>query len=241
MSRRGFALPNSDPTSCFSCRVKLNRFIETSVSLMGETFVHTTRPPFAHRPMIDSTNLPSPTPMVEMTLSAITPQVSSCTRGIASSIEAAVWVAPKTCACSRLNSTGSTAITCRAPDNVAPCTAFMPTPPQPMTTTDSPCMTPAAYTAEPQPVVTPQPTSAALSSGMSGSILMHDDSAQTVYSPNVPMQHIKPRSLPWAWWREVKSVTCRPASRYAPRSHRFCLPRAQKAQRPHDGMNPSTT
>ena len=50
-----------------------------------------------------------------MTLSAITPQVSSCTSGIASSIEAAVCVAPNTCACSRLNSTGSTAITWRAP------------------------------------------------------------------------------------------------------------------------------
>ncbi len=43
-------------------------------------------------------------------------------------------------------------------------------------------------------MVTPQPTSAALSSGMSGSILMHDASEHTVYSPNVPMQHMIPRS-----------------------------------------------
>ena len=46
-----------------------------------------------------------------MALSAMAPQVRSMTSAVASSIEAAVWVAPKICACSRLNSTGSTAIT----------------------------------------------------------------------------------------------------------------------------------
>ena len=123
------------------------------------------------------------------------------------------WVAPKICACSCLNSTGSTAITWRAPAIAAPCTAFMPTPPHPTTTTVSPGWTSAAYTAEPHPVVTPQPTRAALSSGMSLSILMQLAADATVCSPNVPMQHINPRSWPWAWCREVKSVTWRPASR----------------------------
>ena len=89
----------------------------------------------------------------------------------------------------------------------------MPTPPHPTTTTVSPGCTSAAYTAEPQPVVTPQPTSAALSSGMSFSILMQLACDATVYSPNVPMQHISPRSWPRAWWRAVKSVTWRPANR----------------------------
>ncbi len=79
-----------------------------------------------------------------ITLSAITPHVRSVTSGNASSIDAAVWVAPNTWACSRLNSTGSTAMTCAAPDSAAPWTAFIPTPPQPMTTTVSPCCTPAA-------------------------------------------------------------------------------------------------
>ena len=40
-------------------------------------------------------------------------------------------VAPKNSAESRLNSTGSTAITALAPAARAPCTAFMPTPPVP--------------------------------------------------------------------------------------------------------------
>ncbi len=93
----------------------------------------------------------------------------------------------------------------------APCTALMPTPPQPTMTTVSPGCTSAAYVAEPQPVVTPQPTSAALSRGMSSSILMQLASLQTVYGENVPMQHITPRSSPpLVWWREVKSVTWRP-------------------------------
>jgi len=50
----------------------------------------------------------------------------------------------------------------------------MPTPPQPMTTTVSPGRTPATLTAEPHPVVTPQPTRAATSSGMSFSIFTTD-------------------------------------------------------------------
>ena len=45
-------------------------------------------------------------------------------------------------------------------------------------------------------MVTPQPTSAALSRGMSFSILMQLASLTTVTSENVPMQHMMPRSLP---------------------------------------------
>ena len=61
------------------------------------------------------------------------------------------------------------------------------------------------------------------------SILMQDDSAHTVYSPKVPMQHMMPRSWPsLAWWRAVKSVTWRPARRKAPRSQRFWRPRAAR-------------
>ena len=67
-----------------------------------------------------------------------------------------------------------------APAMRAPWMAFMPMPPRPTTTTVSPARTSAALTAEPQPVVTPQPTRAALSSGMYGSILMQLASLTTV-------------------------------------------------------------
>ena len=63
--------------------------------------------------------------------------------GSASSIDPAVWVAPKSRADFCLNSTGSTATMLRAPTIRAPCTAFMPTPPTPTTTTVSPGMTSA--------------------------------------------------------------------------------------------------
>ena len=49
-----------------------------------------------------------------------------------------MWVAPNSIAFSRLNSTGSTAITRLAPAIAAPCTALMPMPPMPTTTTVSP-------------------------------------------------------------------------------------------------------
>ena len=45
-----------------------------------------------------------------------------------------------------------------APASLAPCTAFMPMPPTPTTTTVSPGARPARSTAEPQPVATPHDT-----------------------------------------------------------------------------------
>ena len=47
-------------------------------------------------------------------------------------------------------------------------------PPMPITATLSPGRTSAAYTAEPQPVVTPQPTRHALSSGTSSRIFTQE-------------------------------------------------------------------
>ena len=49
-----------------------------------------------------------------------------------------MWVAPKRLACSRLNSTGSTAMIRRAPATRAPWIALMPMPPTPSTATVSP-------------------------------------------------------------------------------------------------------
>ena len=57
---------------------------------------------------------------VSTTRSAITPRVSSCTCGMAASMEGLVSVAPKNFAVSRLKSTGSTAITMLAPAARAP-------------------------------------------------------------------------------------------------------------------------
>ena len=144
MSRRGFAEPKIDPTSSFCISVRSNRLMVTSVSLMSATDVCTTRPPLPMIAIAGAMWWPRPSPTVMMHFSAMAPQVRSITSAVASSSDEAVWVAPNTCACSRLNSTGSTAITFAAPAMAAPCTAFMPTPPQPTITTVSPDFTSAA-------------------------------------------------------------------------------------------------
>ena len=160
-----------------------------------------------------------------ITLSAIWPHVISVTAGNASSIEAKVWVAPSSIAFSRLNSTGSTAMTRLAPAMAAPCTALMPMPPMPTTTTVSPGRTSARLVAEPQPVATPQDTRATASSGRSVSTLMTEASATQEYSANVPSLAISFTGWsPLTKWRWVPSVIIPPCIAPEPASHRFWRP-----------------
>jgi len=60
----------------------------------------------------------------------------------------------------------------------------------PMTTAVSPARSSAVRTAEPKPVVTPQPTSAARCSGKPSSIFTTDFTGTTVCLANVPSRHI---------------------------------------------------
>ena len=129
---------------------------------------------------------------VRMQWSANWPQVTALTYSCASSAVAKVSVAPSPSALSRLNCTGSTTTTFFAPAYRAPCTALLPTPPAPKTTTVSPGLTPAAYTAEPHPVGTPQPTRHAISNGMSSSSGTTAHSETTAYSENVPSEQNPP-------------------------------------------------
>src|SRR5260370_23239702 len=130
------------------------------------------------------------TPGVQIAWSASWPQVVSTTKSCACLAVANACVAPNTVvAISRLNSTGSTTTTFFAPANLAPCTALLPTPPAPKLTTVSPAPTPAACTADPQPVGTPQPTRHSSSHGMSwkasrNGTVAHSDTPAYCY--NVP-------------------------------------------------------
>jgi len=63
-------------------------------------------------------------------------------------------------------------------------TADSPTPPQPITATVAPGSTLAALNTAPTPVITPQPTSAARSSGISSSIFTIEFSCTSICSPN---------------------------------------------------------
>ena len=69
-----------------------------------------------------------------------------------------------------------------APASAAPCTAFRPTPPQPMTTTLLPASIRAVLVTAPTPVITAQPTRHARSSGMSRRTGTAPDSGTTACS-----------------------------------------------------------
>jgi hypothetical protein len=136
------------------------------------------------------------TPTVTSAWSAPWPLVTLRAKSAASSMLSKVWVAPNSVAFSRLNATGSTAITWLAPANFAPWTALMPIPPIPMTIVVSPGCTPPACTAVPKPVPTPQPVRQATSSGISFGILIVERTSTVVYSDQQPTPHIWPTGVP---------------------------------------------
>jgi len=76
----------------------------------------------------------------------------------------------------------STAMIWRAPPIRVPWMIDSPTPPQPNTATVWPASSPELRNAAPTPVNTPQPTSAARSSGSSGSIRTIEFSCSSIFS-----------------------------------------------------------
>src|SRR5262252_7037258 len=103
-------------------------------------------------------------------------------------------------------------------------------------TTVWPGRTPAAYTAEPQPVGTPHPTRDATSNGMSGGMLMHDHSDTTAYWENVPSTHRPPRSAPSSSWKRNVPSGKMPVPAFFPASHRYWRPVEQYRHMPQAGM-----
>ena len=192
---------------------------------MGATAVTTMVPPLPASAVPSCIRSPYITPGVMITLSAIWPQVSSVTVGKASSIEANVCVAPISIAFSRLNSTGSTAMTRLAPAMAAPCTALMPMPPMPTTTTVSPGRTSARLVAEPQPVATPHDDERDHVERQVGVDL--DDRRlrhARVLGERAELGHQLDRAHHPSKWRAVPSVIMPFCMAPAPASHRFCRP-----------------
>ena len=91
-------------------------------------------------------------------------------------------LAPSLRASSSFHGTVSTAMIRPAPAIRAPCSAESPTPPQPITATLLPGAICAVLSAAPTPVVTPQPISAACSSGMSSRIFTSAFSCTSICS-----------------------------------------------------------
>ena len=94
-------------------------------------------------------------------------------------------MAPKRCAARSFPSLRSTATISAAPAIRAPWITLTPTPPQPITSTLLPGVMAAVFRAAPTPVITPQPSSEATSSGTSSGILIAEVAGATVCSQNV--------------------------------------------------------
>ena len=86
----------------------------------------------------------------------------------------------------------------RAPASRAPSTAPLPTPPQPITATESPRPTCPVFSAAPRPAITPQPSSPATSGLISGFTLVHCPAATRVFSTNAPMPSAGDSTVPSA-------------------------------------------
>src|SRR5699024_8196143 len=110
------------------------------------------------------------------------------------------------------------------------------------TTPTSPSLVPPISVADPQPVQTPQPSSAALSRGMSSSILTTEDWWTVTYGAKVPSRHIVPTGSPsGVCTLNPSSLMARPLSSPAPLSQRFCSPSEHGGHTPQAGMKASTT
>src|SRR4051812_21961142 len=83
-----------------------------------------------------------------------------------------------------------------APARAAPAIAPSPTPPQPITATESPRVTPPVLIAAPSPAITPQPSSPTAAARAEGSTLVHCPDATSVFSTNAPMPSAGDSSVP---------------------------------------------
>jgi hypothetical protein len=83
-----------------------------------------------------------------------------------------------------------------APANRAPRIAPSPTPPQPITATESPRVTPPVLIAAPMPAITPQPSSPTAAGRACGSTFVHWPAWTSVFSANAPMPSAGDNSVP---------------------------------------------
>ncbi|SKZ68710.1 Uncharacterised protein [Mycobacteroides abscessus subsp. abscessus] len=83
-----------------------------------------------------------------------------------------------------------------APASRAPAIAASPTPPQPMTATESPRPTLPVFIAAPRPAITPQPSRPATAGSVSGLTLVHCPSWTRVFSMNAPIPNAAVSSVP---------------------------------------------
>ncbi len=137
-------------------------------------------------------------------------------------------VAPSARAVSSLRSSMSTAMILAAPASRAPAIAAHPTPPQPMTATESPRETAPVFRTAPRPAMTPQPSRPATSGRTDGSTLVHWPACTSVFSAKAPMPSAGESGVPssrvigWAALWVLKQYQGRPRrqARHCPHTAR---------------------
>ncbi len=120
-----------------------------------------------------------------------------------------------------------------APTRALPAIAASPTPPQPMTATESPRVTAPVLIAAPMPAITPQPSRPAIAAGTCGSTVVHWPAATRVLPRNAPMPSAGDSGVPSS--RVIFCVALWVAKQYQGR------PRRHARQDPHTARQLRTT
>ena len=119
------------------------------------------------------------------------PSVSCCTAATTPSssrpAESMLCVAPSVSAVASFFWSRSIAMMTDAPASRAPTIAALPTPPHPITATESPRVTLPVFRAAPIPAMMPQPSSPTTAGSAAGSTLVHCFSCTRVFSANAPI------------------------------------------------------
>ena len=155
------------------------------------------------------------------------------------SVEFTVCVAPNPLAHSSLRSSISTAMIVCAPASRAPATAALPTPPHPMTATESPRLTPPVFIAAPRPAITPQPISPAAAGLASGSTFTACNASTSVSSQNAPMPRAGDNAVPSG--NVIGCPAFRLAKQYQGRPRRHERQSPQGARQARITKSPGTT
>ncbi len=173
-------------------------------------------------------------PTASITTSAPNPPVRFLIAATGSpSLALTRWVAPKPWAQSSLRPSMSTAMIVAAPASRAPATAALPTPPQPITATESPRRTFPVFSAAPRPAITPQPSRPTAAGRAAGSTLVHWPAWTRVFSTNAPM--------PSAAVSGVPSVSVMGWAALCVSKQYQGRPRRQARHTPHTARQLSTT
>ena len=150
-----------------------------------------------------------------------------------------MWVAPNSVAHCSFFGSRSMAMIGDAPASRAPAIAASPTPPQPITATESPRETLPVFIAAPRPAITPQPSRPTTAGSAFGSTRVHWPSCTRVLSANAPMPSAGVNSVPSA--SVIGWLALKVSKQYHGRPRRHARQRPQTARQFSTTKSPTST